>query len=113
MEQSAAIVSAELSYFSSVATDPAYTSIFMAVATDTSAIAALTSAVGAMTAIPTGKDQVDQYKSLIGQLPSPASSLLNSIYSQALAIESSIINSGAVATGGMNLSFSNFGDGIN
>jgi len=98
--QITAYASAEAAYLTSLTADPAFTSLVMELATDSSALAAFTSAAGALATIsPSNKGAVSAASSLIAQLPGPAASFYNSVLSVDIGIASSVVNNIPGASG--------------
>ncbi|TLD36079.1 hypothetical protein E2P81_ATG02968 [Venturia nashicola] len=98
--QATAYASANEAYLQSLTEDPAFTSLVMNLASDTSALAAFTSAAGALASVNPGQSEgIAQASSVINQLPSSAAAFYNSVLSMDIAIASSVVNSGAAASG--------------
>jgi len=100
--QITAYASAESAYLESLTGEPAFTSLIMELATDSSALDAFTSAAAALATVSPGQPGgVAGASSLIAQLPGPAASFYNSVLSKDIEIVSSVVNNvGTSATGG-------------
>jgi len=99
--QVTAYASAEAAYLQSLTADPAFTSLVLEIATDSSALAAFTSAAGALATIsPSNADAIAEASSLIAGLPGPAASFYNSVLSEDVAIASSVVNNVSGGSGG-------------
>ncbi|RDI83871.1 hypothetical protein Vi05172_g6290 [Venturia inaequalis] len=98
--QETAYASANEAYLESLTADPAYASLLMNLASDTTALAAFTSAAGALASVQPGQtDGIAQASSVINQLPSSAAAFYNSVLSMDIAIASSVVNNVDVASG--------------
>ncbi|QDS69503.1 hypothetical protein FKW77_006949 [Venturia effusa] len=97
--QATAYASANADYLMSLTADPAFTSLIMNLASDSSVLAAFTSAAGALSGVQPGQsDGLAVASSVINQLPSDAASFYNSVMSKEIGIASSVVNN--VATSG-------------
>jgi len=91
--QITAYASAESAYLASLTGEPAFTSLIMELATDSSALDAFTSAAAALATVSPGQSgAVAGASSLIAQLPGPAASFYNSVLNADIAIASSVVN---------------------
>ncbi|KAE9984031.1 hypothetical protein BLS_003182 [Venturia inaequalis] len=98
--QETAYASANEAYLESLTADPAFASLLMNLASDTTALAAFTSAAGALASVQPGQtDGIAQASSVINQLPSSAAAFYNSVLSMDIAIASSVVNNVDVASG--------------
>ncbi|KAF2395787.1 hypothetical protein EJ06DRAFT_263969 [Trichodelitschia bisporula] len=92
-EQALAIQNAEASYVATLTKDPAFTSLVLALATDSSAINRFTSvAYQLQSQRPTGSGIIAAANSAIDMLPSPAASFLHSVLGENIAIASRVLN---------------------